>query len=66
MNTVQKPKLAYSRDEAAAATGYSPATIKRACDAGDLRESHPLIKGRPAAKGVITHDELTRWIGASK
>lgn len=62
--SVQKPKLAYSRTEAAEATGLSPASIKRACDAGDLREEHPLISGRPSTKGVIAHDELMRWIGA--
>lgn len=62
--TVQKPKISYSRDEAAEATGYAPVTIKRAIAAGDLRESHPLIDGRPSAKGVIAHEELVRWIGA--
>lgn len=55
-------KLAYTRAEAAEAVGLSPSTIKRACDAGDLRESHPLINGRPTTKGVITADELARWI----
>lgn len=60
---VQKPKLAYSRAEAAEATGYSEVTIKRAIASGDLRESHPMVNGRPSTKGVIAHDELARWIG---
>ena len=38
------------------------ATIKRAIEAGDLRESHPLIDGRPSSTGVIVHAELERWV----
>lgn len=63
--SVLKPKLAYSRAEAAEATGYSEATIKRAIEAGDLRESHPLIDGRPSSKGVIVHAELERWVASA-
>ncbi len=59
---MEKPKLAYSRSEAAEATGYSEATIKRAIMAGDLRESHPQVGGHPSAKGVILSAELERWL----
>jgi hypothetical protein len=59
---VDKPKLAYSRSEAADASGYSEATIKRAIMAGDLREVHPMVGDKPTSKGVITRVELERWL----
>lgn len=51
---------------AAEACGLSLATLKRAIDRGDLRESYPHINGKPIARGIITHDELTRWIGGKR
>lgn len=44
--TVQKTKLAYTRTEAAEATGLSPDTIDDAIRAGDLRATRPVINGR--------------------
>ena len=58
-----KDKVAYSRREAAEALGYEVTMINRACAAGDLRETHPRINGKPAKKGVILADELRRWAG---
>jgi hypothetical protein len=57
----QKDKVAYTRNEAAAALGLDISTINRACKAGDLHETHPRIGGKPLARGVILADELKRW-----
>ena len=54
-------KVSYSRKEAAEALGLEKSTIDRACQAGDLRETHPRIGGKPLSKGVILRTELERW-----
>lgn len=61
--SVQKPKLAYSRAEAADAVGVSKDTIDDAIRAGDLRAVRPTIEGRKIRTILIAHDELARWIG---
>ncbi len=66
MTTVQKPKLAYSRAEAALAVGVSLDTIDDAIRAGDLQATRPVINGRRIRTVLITQGELTRWIGASE
>lgn len=63
MAATQKAKLAYTRKEAADATGLSPDTIDDAINAGDLVATRPTINGRQIRTVLITHDELARWIG---
>jgi hypothetical protein len=55
-------QLAYSRQEAARVSGYSQDTINKAVLAGELRERHPVINGRPMARGVILRADLQRWL----
>lgn len=53
---VDKAKLAYSVDEAAAATGYSSGTIRTAI------RRHDLIARYANSKPVILADELLDWL----
>lgn len=58
-------KLAYTRAEAAEATGIGIKTIDRAIKAGDLATlPKPTVKGRRIAVVLIAADELRRWIAA--
>lgn len=59
------PKLAYSAQEAADATGLSVDVIRRAVRAGDLATVSPTVGGKKLGKWVVTADELQRWIGAA-
>lgn len=65
MTISAKDKLAYTVDEAAAATGYSPRSISRAIKAGSLATVSPSIGGKPIGKPVITAAELRRWLQAA-
>lgn len=49
-------KLAYSLEEAEAATGYSQRTIRRAIT------DHQLVARYANSKPVITADELKAWL----
>lgn len=53
-----KPRLALSLEDAAVATGYSLATIRRAIDRGDLMKRHA------NAKPVVVVDDLWAWLEA--
>lgn len=54
--------LAYTIRRAAEATGLSPSTIRRACDAGDIATTSPLIDGKPVRGRLIPAAELERWL----
>lgn len=53
---IEKSKLAYSIEEAAAATGYSTDTIRRALRKNDLTARYA------NTKPVILTDELKAWL----
>lgn len=55
-------KLTYSYEEAAAASGYSLDTIKRAVAKGDLATVRGRVDGRELAKPVIPGDSLRAWL----
>lgn len=51
-----KARVSYTVRDAAAATGYSESTIRRAIDAGDL------VVHYPADRPVILADDLHAWV----
>ncbi len=50
------PKLAYTRDEAAAQLGVHPITISRLTERGELRAN------RATRRPLYSHDELVRFL----
>ncbi len=59
-------KLTYSYEEAAAASGYSVDTIKRAVGKGDLPTVRATVDGRHVAKPVIPAAALRAWLSLPK
>jgi predicted DNA-binding transcriptional regulator AlpA len=55
-------QIAYTPEQAAAATGYSRSQIDKALRAGDLVMRYPKVNGRNLKKGVIEHAELEAWV----
>lgn len=55
-------KIAYTKQEAAKATGLSFDTISRAVNAGELKTAEPRIDGKPINKILILKSELERWL----
>ena len=55
-------KLTYSYEEAAAASGYSLDTVKRAVGKGDLSTTRATVDGREVAKPVIPVESLRAWL----
>jgi hypothetical protein len=55
-------RRSYTFREAAAVTGYSLDTIRRAVNCGDLTAVYPHVNGKPTPKGVIRAAELERWL----
>lgn len=56
--TITKPKLSYTLEEAADATGLSVWSIRRAIKAGELVARYP----RPLNKPLITVGDLVAWL----
>lgn len=58
------PRLALTREEAAASCGVSLNTVKRAIAAGHLRAKRSGVndKGDPAGKYLITPEALREWL----
>lgn len=52
-------KISYSVQEAAAAVGLSPDSLRAAIRSGDL------VAKYPTARPVILHDDLYEWINAA-
>lgn len=55
-------KIAYTKLEAAEATGLSIDTISRAVNAGELATATPQIDGKPIQKVLILGSEIERWL----
>lgn len=57
-------QLAFTRQQAAEATGYSKDVIDAAVRSGDLRETFPSVNGRTLKRGRILRDDLSRWLAS--
>lgn len=55
-------QIAYTKRQAAEATGVSLDTIRRAIQAGDLVTVAPRVDGREIQKRLILSSELERWL----
>lgn len=61
--TVAKPKIAYSLDEAAQATGYSVWTIRRAVKSNELVVHYPRAdEGKSVDKPCVLVTDLVAWV----
>lgn len=55
-------QIAYTKKQAAEASGVSLDTIRRAIQAGDLATVQPRIDGREIQRVLVLGTELERWL----